>query len=568
MVNLRSSLSALSSRLAFFSCVSASVFLSGCGSGTVAGSGPLAVSAIQLQGTVRGGQQPIVGANIKLFAASVTGKGSAATSLLSSSVSTDAKGNFSLAGLFKCVSASDQVYVIATGGNTSSSPNVNHSLMTALGKCGDLTSSTPISVNEVTTIASVYALAPYMNTGSYDVAANSSDATALATAFTNVRTLANLATGTSVSTSTIGTTPVLNKLNALSNSLASCIDSSNATPCGALVAAATPPSSTSVPTNTIAATLDIALNTNHNVTQIYTLSGSDSPFQPALSSAPPDWSLFGTAVQSTPVITWATPTAITYGTQLSTTQLDAKASVPGSFVYSPAMGTTLTAGTHSLSVTFTPTDTTTYNSATATVSLVVNKATPVVTWPTPAPIVQPTIHGSILSAAQLNATASVPGSFVYNPVAGTTLATGTDTLSVTFTPTDSTDYNTATKSVSLLVNPAAKSTPVITWATPTAITYGTQLSTTQLDAKASVPGSFVYSPATGSTLTAGTHSLSVTFTPTDTTTYNTATATVSLLVNKATPTITWATPASITLGTKLSGDAIGCNRLCPRQLHL
>ncbi len=168
----------------------------------------------------------------------------------------------------------------------------------------------------------------------------------------------------------------------------------------------------------------------------------------------------------------------------------------------------------------------------------------------------------------MDATASVPGSFIYNPAAGTTPATGTDTLSVTFTPTDSTDYNTATKSVSLLVNPAAKSTPVITWAAPAAITYGTQLSTTQLDAKASVPGSFVYSPATGSTLTAGTHSLSVTFTPTDTTTYNSATATVSLLVNKATPTITWATPASITLWHQAFVRATERNRLCPRQLHL
>ncbi len=269
--------------------------------------------------------------------------------------------------------------------------------------------------------------------------------------------------------------------------------------------------------------------------------------------------LVNPAAKSTPVITWATPAAITYGTQLSTTQLDAKASVPGSFVYSPATGSTLTAGTHSLSVTFTPTDTTTYNSATATVSLLVNKATPTITWATPASITS----GTKLSGTQLDATASVPGSFIYNPAAGATPAAGTDTLSVTFTPTDSTDYNTATKSVSLLVNPAAKSTPVITWATPTAITYGAALSATQLDAKASVPGSFVYSPATGSTLTAGTHSLSVTFTPTDTTTYNSATATVSLLVNKATPTITWATPASIALGTILSSAQLNATASVP-----
>ena len=146
MLNFHLSLSAFSSRLAFISVFSASVLLTGCGSGVI-GLGPVSANVNQLQGMVRGGQQPIVGANIKLFAASVTGRGSTAASLLSSSVTTDASGNFSLAGLFKCVNASDQVYVIAAGGNTTTGSNMNHALMTALGNCGDLTSSTPISVN-------------------------------------------------------------------------------------------------------------------------------------------------------------------------------------------------------------------------------------------------------------------------------------------------------------------------------------------------------------------------------------------------------------------------------------
>ena len=64
--------------------------------------------------------------------------------------------------------------------------------------------------------------------------------------------------------------------------------------------------------------------------------------------------------QLAPTITWATPAAITYGTPLSATQLKATASVPGTFVYSPAAGTVLGAGSQTLSVTFTPTDTTDY----------------------------------------------------------------------------------------------------------------------------------------------------------------------------------------------------------------
>jgi hypothetical protein len=51
----------------------------------------------------------------------------------------------------------------------------------------------------------------------------------------------------------------------------------------------------------------------------------------------------------------------------------------------------------------------------------------------------------------LNATASVPGTFVYSPAAGTMLSTGTYTLSVTFTPTDAVDYKTATAKVTLTV---------------------------------------------------------------------------------------------------------------------
>ena len=162
---------------------------------------------------------------------------------------------------------------------------------------------------------------------------------------------------------------------------------------------------------------------------------------------------------TTPTITWATPAAIPYGTALSGTQLDATASAPGTFVYNPAVGTTPSAGTQTLSVTFTPTDPTTYTTATASVKLVVNQAVPTVTWPTPADI----IAGAALTSTQLDATASVPGTFVYNPAAGTILAQGTQSLFVSFTPTDAIDYTSVTTSVTLVVDP---SVPTITDITP------------------------------------------------------------------------------------------------------
>ena len=248
-----------------------------------------------------------------------------------------------------------------------------------------------------------------------------------------------------------------------------------------------------------------------------------------------------------PVITWATPVAVTYGTPLSTTQLNAATTVPGSFVYTPVAGTVLPAGSQALAVTFTPTDTVTYATATAGVTLTVNKATPLLTWPTPAPVTV----GATLSASQLNALSSVPGTFVYTPAAGTVLTSaGPQALSVIFTPTDSANYTTATAGVTLTVT--AKLVPTLTWAIPVAITYGTPLTASQLNAATTVPGSFVYAPVAGTVLPAGSQALAVTFTPTDTVTYTTATAGVTLTVNKATPLLTWPTPAPVTVGATLS----------------
>ena len=72
----------------------------------------------------------------------------------------------------------------------------------------------------------------------------------------------------------------------------------------------------------------------------------------------------------------------------------------------------------------------------------------------------------------------------------------------------------------------------ISWATPASIAYGTMLSSSQLNATTPVAGTFSYTPAAGSVLQAGQHTLSVTFTPTDTTNYQTLTSSVLLTVNK------------------------------------
>jgi hypothetical protein len=127
-----------------------------------------------------------------------------------------------------------------------------------------------------------------------------------------------------------------------------------------------------------------------------------------------------------------------------------------------------------------------------------------------------------------NNTVVVPGTYTYTPAAGTIEPVGTDTLSVSFVPDNPAGYTSATGTTQLVVT---KTLPVITWATPAAIPVNQALTSTQLDATANVPGTFVYNPAAGTSFsTPGTYTLKVTFTPTDTANYGTATDTVPLVV--------------------------------------
>jgi len=275
----------------------------------------------------------------------------------------------------------------------------------------------------------------------------------------------------------------------------------------------------------------------------YTVTATANGSYSGTSGATP-WTISKATPAGT--LTWATPAAITYGTALNATQLDASSTLPGSFVYTPAAGAVLNAGTQTLSVTFTPTDTTDYTSATATVSLVVNPEP--VTF-TVAPVSFPyngSSQGPTITPSPAGATFGTTGA---------TSAISVGSYSLTASATGNYAGTSGAQGWAI-----TKANPVITWATPAAITYGTALGATQLNATATVPGTFVYSPAAGAVLSAGTQTLSVTFTPTDGTDYNTATQNVSLTVNPAPQTVA-VTPASQTvpLGQLANFTASGSN---------
>jgi len=164
---------------------------------------------------------------------------------------------------------------------------------------------------------------------------------------------------------------------------------------------------------------------------------------------------------------------------------------------------------------------------------------PTVTWASPASIV----YGTPLESNQLNAAASVPGTFTYSPPVGTLLyALPDQTLSVVFTPTDAADYPSVSASVDIDVYPAK---PTVTWLRPHAIEYGTPLSDTQLNAVAtwtvagqtvSVPGTYTYSSPVGTVLPVGTNlSLTCVFRPFDVADYGVVVATTNISVTFGPP---------------------------------
>jgi hypothetical protein len=140
--------------------------------------------------------------------------------------------------------------------------------------------------------------------------------------------------------------------------------------------------------------------------------------------------------------------------------------VPGTCTFSPAAGTVLKAGNgQPLTVSFTPVDPADYTTAAARATLDVRQATPTITWSNPAAI----LSGTALGATPLDATASatvggvsvsVLGTFTYTPGAGTLLNVGNgQTLSVSLTPADSTDYTTAGATVTINVLPGGPGGP-------------------------------------------------------------------------------------------------------------
>jgi hypothetical protein len=114
--------------------------------------------------------------------------------------------------------------------------------------------------------------------------------------------------------------------------------------------------------------------------------------------------------------------------------------------------------------------------------------TPTITWANPAAVPA----GSALSSAQLNATANVEGTFTYTPAIGTLLRdAGVRKLSAVFTPKDTSQFKTASATVSLVVGRTFYVSPTGSDGA-SGQTPATAFATLQKAADSTAPGDFVY----------------------------------------------------------------------------
>jgi streptogramin lyase len=284
----------------------------GCGlnAGDASAKAPItSASSKGVTGNVHGGQNPVTGATIQLYAVGTSGNGSAAAPLITATVTTSdgsgavnsnanagngnntyPAGNFSITGDYSCTGAT-QVYLVATGGNSGSGTNPNIALMAPLGDCATLQASAPyVQINELTTVGGAYALAQFA-TDYKHIGATGTNPSGLLNATANFSNLINVSSGTTGGANLpSGATVPTVELNTLADIIAACVNSSDAptyTNCTTLHGA-------TGATDTIGDALAIAKHPGSAAftsTTLFNLVTAQSPFQTTLSAPPNDWTV-------------------------------------------------------------------------------------------------------------------------------------------------------------------------------------------------------------------------------------------------------------------------------------
>jgi hypothetical protein len=255
------------------------------------------VTSVAFQGQVLSGTTPVNNATIQLYAAGATGNMSAATPMLTQTVISDGLGMFQLAGLYTCgqsstgqtIPATAQLYLVASGGTTSTTSTTSNpalTMVTAVGPCTNLTSTSFDTINELTTAAAAWALSPFASSTT-TLGATATNTLGLTNAFLDAALLANPDTGAAATLPTSLTVETA-KLSALADALNTCT-TGQGTACTALFTAAT--TATAAPTDTFAAALAITQNPGQNVAAIFATLPTTPPFPTTLTASPNDWTM-------------------------------------------------------------------------------------------------------------------------------------------------------------------------------------------------------------------------------------------------------------------------------------
>lgn len=336
----------------FSLCVSiATLLLSGCSANFSPSTTfqPEQVPIGPIQGSVHGGQAPVSGAAIYIFAASTAGYGQASSSLIGASqiaagtalpsgvyedsnnrgyVKTDSNGNFSLnANDYTCTEGT-QVYMVAVGGDAGYGTNPYIIQMAGLGECpaaGNLAQQDPyVTINEISTVAFAYAMAPFVSSTKidpYDIGTNNTTQGLLAlhNAMANVGYLVNLGYGQPQTTmpGNANVTMPTDKLLHLANLLGMCVNTDGSLgtstsktnrrtgvttytytldPCGNLfnytVGITEANGAITTGADEGQAIFNIALNpASKYVTNLYQLVTGTTAFNETMTAAPNDWTL-------------------------------------------------------------------------------------------------------------------------------------------------------------------------------------------------------------------------------------------------------------------------------------
>jgi hypothetical protein len=248
-----------------------------------------------VSGVAHAGQRPLTNVQVTLYAAATkdSPQNNAATA---TTATTDEDGAFSIPYGYECPTADAPMYLVTSGGNAGGGINPNLALMAALGPCAKLDVSR-FTINEATTVASVYALSALMSDARHVGSATTSSST-LAMAFATANDLVDVQTGLTRqrTASGAGIAPQ-EKIHTMANAISACAKTAGPTQgdgsaCDRLFRVTNPGTTLATqPVDTVQALLYLSRNAMGSTASFYEVAATGTPYQPALTQEPADWTL-------------------------------------------------------------------------------------------------------------------------------------------------------------------------------------------------------------------------------------------------------------------------------------